>query len=189
MRRNRRGEGFTLVELMIVVAIVAVLATAAIPIFLNHQARSRQIEAKTNLKAIGETQATYLASQGVYYDSGGPFPDWETATPDGDLGTFKMLWDAESETAWGGLGWKPEGRVFYGYESSVCCDDGLCFTAAAYGDVDADGHPSAMMYVQPKAEDGGYIECPSAMMGYGTPTGPGGKFYQEPKIHPEADDF
>ena len=45
-------KGFTLVELMIVVAIIGILSAIAIPNFMRFQARSKQSEAKTNLKAV-----------------------------------------------------------------------------------------------------------------------------------------
>jgi len=50
-------KGFTLIELMIVVAIIGILAAIAIPNFLKFQAKSKTTEAKTNLGAIfvGET--------------------------------------------------------------------------------------------------------------------------------------
>jgi len=58
MLRGKKGKkGFTLIELMIVVAIIGILAAIAIPNFLRFQAKSKQSEAKGNLSGIftGET--------------------------------------------------------------------------------------------------------------------------------------
>ena len=50
--RHRLHRGFTLIELMIVVAIIGILAAIAIPNFVRFQARARQSEASTNLKSL-----------------------------------------------------------------------------------------------------------------------------------------
>src|SRR6202022_1473166 len=53
-------KGFTLIELMIVVAIIGILAAIAIPNFIKFQARAKQSEAKANLKAIFTAQKGFF---------------------------------------------------------------------------------------------------------------------------------
>jgi type IV pilus assembly protein PilA len=62
-------RGFTLVELMIVVAIIGILAAIAIPNFIRFQARSKQSEVKTNLKAIFTGQKSRFADRDSYSSS------------------------------------------------------------------------------------------------------------------------
>jgi len=175
MRRTRQSAGFTLVEVMIVVALIGVLASVAIPGFLSYQARTRRSEAYANLKAVAESETAFYAVKGFYHGTGLPFPDF-TAPPYGVLGTHKMTWDAASEAAFSELGWAPEGEVYYSYETNtpdidVACNCNVCFTATAYGDVDANGFPSAVMYVHPEPDGGGgFDDCPTTLFGFGAPT-------------------
>lgn len=67
--RTRRG--FTLIELMIVVAIVGILAAIAIPNYLNYQAKSQQAEAKANLGAIFTDMMAYAGENLGTGDSSG----------------------------------------------------------------------------------------------------------------------
>lgn len=62
----QKQEGFTLIELMIVVAIIGILAAIAIPNFLQYQMKSRQSEAKTNLQAIKTSEVSFQAEQGCF---------------------------------------------------------------------------------------------------------------------------
>src|ERR1700685_2292750 len=60
--------GFTLIELMIVVAIIGLLAALAIPNFIKFQAKARQSEARVNLRAGYTSQKGYFSDQQSYYD-------------------------------------------------------------------------------------------------------------------------
>jgi type IV pilus assembly protein PilA len=67
MCKQPKGQkGFTLIELMIVVAIIGILAAIAIPNFLRYQAKSRQSEAKTNLGAVFVAETAYFSEQNRY---------------------------------------------------------------------------------------------------------------------------
>lgn len=61
-------RGFSLTELMIVVAIIGVLASIAIPNFMKYQARAKQSEAKSNLVAIHTGEIAYFAENNSYID-------------------------------------------------------------------------------------------------------------------------
>jgi type IV pilus assembly protein PilA len=63
MRRLGSQKGFTLIELMIVVAIIGILAAIAIPNFLRYQAQSRQAEARTNLGGIFVAETSFFGEQ------------------------------------------------------------------------------------------------------------------------------
>jgi type IV pilus assembly protein PilA len=65
-KRLKGQKGFTLIELMIVVAIIGILAAIAIPNFLQYQMKSRQSEAKTNLQAIKTSEVAFQSERGCY---------------------------------------------------------------------------------------------------------------------------
>ncbi len=59
-------RGFTLIELMIVVAIIGILSSIAIPNFLKFQARSKQSEVKANLKSVFTAEKAYYQEKDTY---------------------------------------------------------------------------------------------------------------------------
>ena len=64
--RNRKSKGFTLIELMIVVAIIGILAAIAIPNFLNMRKKAMSTEAKSNLGNLRTMEEAYRMEYGSY---------------------------------------------------------------------------------------------------------------------------
>ena len=71
MKLRRNQKGFTLIELMIVIAIIGILAAIAIPNFLNYQCKAKQSEAKSNLGNIRTSEEAYFAEFDIYAQNTG----------------------------------------------------------------------------------------------------------------------
>ena len=85
----KKNKGFTLIELMIVVAIIAIIAAIAIPNLLRSRMQSNESSAIGNLRTIVGAQVAYHAANYEYTAS---FDDLTTGTPtylDGDWGGVK----------------------------------------------------------------------------------------------------
>lgn len=63
---KKSRAGFTLVELMIVVAIIGILASIAVPNYQKYQARARQSEAKVSLGALATAENAYSVEAATY---------------------------------------------------------------------------------------------------------------------------
>ncbi|MEO9384912.1 pilin [Chromobacterium phragmitis] len=70
MKKQRMQQGFTLIELMIVVAIVGILAAIAIPAYQDYTKRARVSEGLSLASAAQTAIAEYYSSQGAFYSSG-----------------------------------------------------------------------------------------------------------------------
>jgi type IV pilus assembly protein PilA len=140
----KRSGGFTLIELMIVVAIIGILASIAIPSFMVFQVKSKTSEAKSNLAAIRTAQHSYMAENGAFVSAsmspaiyGGP-----AAIPFVDTGPATASFTT--------LGWQPVGRVYFSYAMT---SGGTSFTADAAADLDANGVPQVWGIVHPDSSN------------------------------------
>jgi type IV pilus assembly protein PilE len=70
--RLRRVAGFTLIELMITVAIVAILAAVAYPAYTNAVLKGRRAEGRAALTALMQQQERYFSQNGTYLAFNGP---------------------------------------------------------------------------------------------------------------------
>ena len=66
MKRTKHQSGFTLIELMIVVAIIGILSAIAIPNFARYQSKSRQAEAKIALASVYGGEKAFYAEYSAY---------------------------------------------------------------------------------------------------------------------------
>jgi len=108
---RKRSKGFTLIELMIVVAIIAILAAIAIPQYKKFQLKSKTAEAKTNIGAIVTAEEAFASEYDWYVDC--------NANPAAVGKGGKQAWvitDPPAGAGWEEIGFQPNGNVYYQYQ-------------------------------------------------------------------------
>jgi len=142
LQLHKRRGGFTLIELMIVVAIIGILAAIAIPNFLKFQLKAKSSEGKTNLAAIRTAEESYFSEFGSYVSANASpaEPGLNVKVAFTNVDGANMGFDR--------VGWSPEGQVYFNYGVAAA---GSGFTATAGADIDADGTPQTWGYKKQNA--------------------------------------
>ena len=123
----RQNKGFSLVELMIVVAIIGILAAIAIPNFVAMQLKAKRAEVPGNVDGIKTAEMAYDAAYDGFLDAGNRPTATLDKTPDS--------WGATVD-GWSTLGWKPDGNVRGQYTAAK--SGNTDFTVTGVCNVDAD---------------------------------------------------
>ncbi|MFT5992344.1 MAG: prepilin-type N-terminal cleavage/methylation domain-containing protein [Flavobacteriales bacterium] len=156
----KRRKAFTLIELMIVVSILGILASIAVPSFLKYLKRSKTGEAMMNLRRIFDGSTVYFAAE--YSDADGAlisrqFPTVDSTFNGGghvhpDLGSdpptdgkfVGTQWDLNSigTDLWNAVHFQVSDPHYYAYQFNGTNNANVNlsqFTATAFGDLDGDG--------------------------------------------------
>ena len=129
MKQKNKEQGFTLLELMIVVAIIGILAAVAIPAFMDYMKKSKKTEASLQLNKLAKNSKAYFITNARYVTTdAGPEPG---TTPCG----------SKVAGAWGDPTWMEldfqidePGLFSYSYAGGA-----QSASAIAVGDLDCDG--------------------------------------------------
>jgi len=177
LTKFRSRKGFTLIELMIVVAILAILAVVAVPAFIKYMRRAKTTEAIDQLDKIYKGAAIYYTTPKINKEGSKldcQFPDNQGVTPvegtccaalggpdsdnDERCDNTSEYWNTKT---WRALSFQMTDQHFFVYSfiQNNAVLSAAAFTAQANGDLDCDNIQSTfqrMGFGDPKAT---HSEC------------------------------
>jgi type IV pilus assembly protein PilA len=144
--KNKNEKGFTLIELMIVVAIIGILAAVAIPAFLRYIKRSKTSEATQNVGSMFRGAVAYFEAEHTgrtgavkskqFPTNVGPVPALTALVNGQKVVPVSSDWN---DASWQALSFAMGDPHYYAYQfTSSGTSNTSAFTARAHGDLDAD---------------------------------------------------
>ena len=132
-----KRTGFTLIELMIVVAIIAILAAIAYPSYINYKIRVQRTDAQSEMMTIAHSLNQYKVTNGNYTNatiakvySGAVIPSSGEALYDLDLETTASTWRLEAKPKNGTI-MKDNGDIILTNDNLKCWTKGITCTPTA----------------------------------------------------------
>jgi len=149
---RERTRGFTLIELMIVVAILGILAAVAIPAFMKYIRRSKTVEATMNVRKLFDSSVSYYEAE--HADSSGNIIPKQFPVAGASVGPSpaansccgqpgdkcKPAPTNFDNAGWAALNFSVDDPFYYWYfYQSSGLETAATFQAYAYGNLDCDG--------------------------------------------------